>query len=242
MPLQNPMHKSIRVTLICTVLSIGSPALAQGMGADPMIAWILGGVALLCCLIMLPIFWTTGRRYLREMQELVGGQHLAHWQVDPADWERFTEEDWLRGRREAIRTPLWIVGIGLACCLVIVWLGGGLNEAVLFMAAIFAGLAALIGGVMYASVRSTYQQRLRTPGEIYIGAKGVLNGASYHSWVGFGVSLTGVALEESDPYAICFQITTNAGENTSTTEVRVPVPRGREEEAVRLVAQFHGEE
>lgn len=103
-------------------------------------------------------------------------------------------------------------------------------------------VAVPMGLFLYGAARTVYAKRQQVPGEIYIGSQGVLNSGAYHSWVGLGVSLTGVALEEGDPYAIRFEITTQAGGNSSTTPIRVPVPRGREEEAVGLVAQFHGQE
>lgn len=242
MPLQNPMQKSIRYSLLGLILSILTPALAHWLGADPVLTWVFGGVAILTCLIMLPIFFVTGRRYVREMQELVGGQYLAHWQMEPADWARFVQEDWIRQRREAITTPAWVAGSGLVLSLIITWIGGGWSEASTWILGGMLIVAIPMGLFLYGSARSVYARRQQVPGEIYIGLQGALNSGSYHSWTGFGVSLSGVTLEEGDPYAIMFEITTQAGGNTSTQSVRVPVPRGREAEAVDLVAQFYGEE
>ncbi|MFZ5824885.1 MAG: hypothetical protein ACOY94_11195 [Bacillota bacterium] len=242
MPLQNPMQKAIRNSLLGLILSVLIPALAHWLGADPVITWVFGGVAIFTFLLMLPIFYTTGKRHLREMQALVDGDHLVHWQLDPAEWQRFVEEDWVRQRREAITTPSWVGGAGLLVSVGIAWIAGEWSETSTWILGGMLIIAVPMGLFLYISARSVYTKRQQVPGEIYIGATGVLNSGNYHSWVGFGLSLTGVALEEGDPYSIRFEITSQGGGNSTTQQVRVPVPRGREEEAVRLVAQFHGEE
>ncbi len=54
----------------------------------------------------------------REIQEMIEGQHWAHWRYGEEEWRKFTESDWARERRKAKLMPLRVLGIMLVVGLV----------------------------------------------------------------------------------------------------------------------------
>ncbi len=110
------------------------------------------------------------------------------------------------------------------------------GQGLLLGAAIGLPLGLLIGAFLYSQARSKHQRRLKGPGEVYIGPRGVYQDASYTSWGGgFRMELSGVKLEEGDPAVLRFDV---KGHRGSAGEVRVAVPRGLEKEAAELVQRF----
>jgi|GEM_PF-3933995 len=242
MPLQNPNATGIRVTTALLLLSLITPLLAQLLGSDPELWWVLGLVSALICLIILPILYFTGRRFLKEMEALVGGEYIVHWQLDQAEWQRYAASDWARARRYARQTALWTAGLGLGFSLLLGFTSGELVGVLLWVGGGCVLLGLLLGGLIWQLSRSTYDRRMATTGEVYVGPNGALNAGTYHPWAGFGIQLEAVRLGESDPAEVIFTIRTQAGKTTTTNDVHIPVPRGREEEAARLVASFYADE
>jgi hypothetical protein len=74
----------------------------------------------------------------------------------------------------------------------------------------------------------------RTQPHAYIGPLSLYFNGAYHSWASFGTSLHGVALIDGPPLMVEFQF--KVGDYSS--ELWVPVPVGREQEARRLVSAF----
>ncbi len=106
----------------------------------------------------------------------------------------------------------------------------------------FGGLLGIPLGILaslgtYRMGQSTYRRRLETPGEVYIGPKGIYQEGSYSAWAGSGLKLNQAKLERGQPSVLRLEIKDSRG-RTTYQEMRVAVPRGREPEAEELVQRL----
>jgi hypothetical protein len=166
----------------------------------------------------------------RELAAFGRGEYLAHWTWTPEEWERF-----VRTEKRSWRACVWIVPLAMfliagACA---VW---GDEDGSL-LASIFAALGGVMTIVAWAVATSRkrfFERGRRSRPHAYIGPLSLYFNGAYHSWTSFGTSLGGVQLIDGPPLMVEFRL--EVGDYSS--EVWVPVPAGREEEARRLVHAF----
>lgn len=204
--------------------------------------WILGTICAATFLILLPIIYATAKKQVKEIEALVVGQNLlAHWTFDADEWARFTENEHVRGMQMARKFSLWTFVISMGVLLVIGLFSGLDGMYAVISLAISVAMTTLVGGIMFGSAKSIYAANQAAPGEVFISPTSVYFGNRYYSWARWA-RLQKVSLEPGDPSVVQFKYITGSGEQASETEVRVPVPRGREQEAQNLVASFYSGE
>ena len=176
------------------------------------------------------------------------GDYLAHWTYTEAEWLSFAESEWEHRRRESRQgAPLGLlIGgfTGLIC-------GGAAAFALapsvlpVVLGASAGGLAlgllgALIGwlggcAARYAGWR-TYQRMQRRVGETYIGADAACCGECYWSWTMPNFELVRMELVPGRPAVLVFTLRVYVPKGGAALyHYRAPVPRGREEEARRIL-------
>lgn len=219
------------------MLSILVGFLLRATGSGSGGYFFIAAPLLLICVITLPILYATGRRGQRQLQELVDGGSWAHWTYGGAEWRTFTDAEWERAGRNAKRLTLQVVGMMLLVGAALHFMQDRLSflEGVLFGGAIGVPLGIVIGVISWLIARGTYRERLAGAGEVYIGPAGVYQDGSYTTWKSAGLTLKGVKIETGDPSVLQFDID---GYRGAQSQVRVAIPKGKEEEAVGLVALF----
>lgn len=243
--LENPYAKWIRgtglVTAFCAALILLLlAAKAAGMKQEHpafIVSYITAATLIVFCLILLPVFYFTGRTQLKDIRELVESNHWAHWQYSPDEWHSFTEKEWARRQRKAKLMPLQALAACLLGGLLLAWKKADVTatEGLLIGGVIGVPIGLLVGVIAYLMGKATYQKRLEGPGDVYIGPKGVYQHGSYSTWGGYGLTLDNVKFEAGDPSVVHFEI---KGLRGATEEVRVAVPCGHEKEAEELVERF----
>jgi hypothetical protein len=109
------------------------------------------------------------------------------------------------------------------------------------------GLTALLWAVAWIVPRLTRRRHLKNAGEIYIGKSGISVNGAVHTWNIPGSRLESVAFTEKPLPLLTFVYSYPmvAGRFLyvfrQAASVRVPVPRGRETEALELTEQFSGD-
>ena len=163
--------------------------------------------------------------------------HWARWQYSQDEWQSFTEREWARTKRKVKTVPLQTLAGGLVIGLLLAWRAKDvtLGQGLIFGFVLGIPIAILIAVTTYLTGKSTYKKRLSAAGGVYIGPKGVYQDGTYSTWDQFGVKLNEVNLEPGDPSVVHFEI---KGHRGAIQEVRVAVPRGREQEAMELVQRF----
>ncbi len=238
----HPYAKAIRTTLIVTAASVlamvvGFVLAAMGNKDAGFVFVIVGMPLLLCCLFLLLILWATGLGMRRQIQKLVDGDFLAHWTYSGMEWRSYTEAEWERARPKAKGMPLKVIGIMLIVGAFMHFMREemGLVQGILFGGAIGVPLGLLVGGLAYWLAWSTHRKRLETPGEVFIGATGFYQDGTFTGWTGYYGRLLGVTMASGEPAALVFKI---EGHRRSVFDVRVAIPKGKEEEAERIMAQL----
>lgn len=196
------------------------------------LAGVVAGLALVIGLIFLIVNATLIPRLNRDLLALQSGECLAKWEYSPAEWLRFVEADWRRGRR-------W--GGVLACGLVVI-VGAVLmlprdteSERETVAVAVCGGLGiAFTGGALYVSALRTYRRRRTKVGIAFIGHGLAVAGGRCAMWGRSGWRLSTVRIADGNPSVL--EIVVSSAEDTSP--FRIPIPRGREDEARRLVGRL----
>ncbi|MBI4311132.1 MAG: hypothetical protein HY681_05055 [Chloroflexi bacterium] len=181
------------------------------------------------------LFW----RLAVSLDSICRGEHLlAHWTYAPEEWSRYSEAEHDKDRRDK-----WALFRLVAIIAVVVGVGFTIvkhNDTWLLILTMIGGLIALIGAVAYLSIVSSYRANRTHPGEAYIGNNGLLLGRSFHYWRLPLSFLHSVAYKEGAPSYLEIVYSAQSGIARGQYTVRVPVPKGQEDVAKRVIESLTG--
>jgi hypothetical protein len=171
------------------------------------------------------------RRRLREGKDL-----LARWSLPEDEWRAFAHKEYETQRSEK-KLLLLILGviaiIAIIVCAVIDPTFG------VWMLCILGGTWILCLGASWLALRP-YKINENSPApEARVREDGLLLDATFHIWKGWGNRLEDVAISEGPPMQldITYSVPTGRGSRTTMT-AGVPVPAGKEQEAVELARRL----
>ena len=240
--LSNPNGKLTFIFVVVTAVGLVAGIVGFMSESDTALAiGIIGAVLSLTGAITAPILWTTGRKQISEMAALFSGEGLlAHWTFDADEWVRYTHNEYARGMKQARSLGIWtFVGL-LVLLLAIMWFGDALTGLTFVVGLVLSGgMALLLAGSSYLMTKSAHAANLAGVGEVFIGGTCIYFGKRFYTWAGKWAELQKVAFEPGDPCVVQYDIKYGSGDNTSHQEVRIPVPRGREQEAQDLVSSYY---
>ncbi|HYF93653.1 MAG TPA: hypothetical protein VD969_15675 [Symbiobacteriaceae bacterium] len=241
--ISNPNAKTALIFGVLGALGVVTGIVGFMMEDDTMglAIGIIGLVVAVTFAITVPILVVTGRKQIQEIEELIAGQDLrAYWTFDPDEWSRHTENEHARGMKQTRSTAMWTFIIAFVVIVAIELFAGALSAVTIIIAlAIAVGLTALLGGTMYLSTKSAYATNRAGVGEVFIGGTSIYFGTRFYTWKGKWANLKKVIFEEGNPCVVQVDYEVGGGDNTSYIEVRIPVPRGREQEAQELVNSYY---
>ncbi len=232
---ENPQWKSVLVSLVITVIGVIMMLVPFVFEMDG----INGGYAL--AVFGLLVF-TTGiiaafvyARRARMLSAIFAGKNLlAHWTYTPDEWRSYTE----KAHKEKKASNKGIVLVIAAWAIVIGVIFIIINpEDWKFPLFFCVGLIAIIAPIAYLPVLLDYRRNKRYMGEAYISRNGVYLNRVFHTWQGLGAQLESVVYEEE---ARSLLFTYRAPDRTGLRQytVRVPVPRGQEKAARKIIVEF----
>jgi hypothetical protein len=240
-PIENPYREAIRVTLIVTAASALLHVLGHLRAAGSSSHYFLvgGGSLLIICAMALLLLVVTGRRMGRQIQALLDGGSLAHWTYSAMEWGSFTESEWRRASRKARGRPVRVLGIMLVVGVVLSLMSSlTFLEGILLGGAIGVPLGIVVGAIAWLRAWTTHRKRRSAAvGEVYFGPAGIYQDGFYTALRGFGWWFKGAAVEPGDPPVLRFDFESRRGPHW---QKRVAVPKGKEDEARKVVAQFEG--
>jgi hypothetical protein len=178
----------------------------------------------------------------KEVASLRAGQGvLAHWTYTADEWRHYAARERARARKLFI-----IIACVLAAVLLIPFTqlalssrGGFDRSTAEAMLVALVPVAFVVAIVWVVTVLPTRRLSREAPGDAYISPDGALIHDRYYPWTYMMSSLRSVRLEEGDPSVVEFTWTSPGYRTSQTHSVRVPVPRGHEDEARRLIAKFN---
>ena len=200
-------------------------------------ALVVVGPLLIVSAVALVAIVVTGRKMQRQIQALLDGGYVAHWTYSPTEWSVFTESEWRHASRKARGQPLRVLGIMLVVGVVLSLLSSlSIPDGILFGGVIGVPLGIVVGAITWLRAWTTHRKRRRAAvGEVYFGPAGIYQDGSYTALQGFGWWFKGAAVELGDPPVLKFAFENRRGPDW---QVRVAVPKGKEDEARKVVAQL----
>lgn len=207
-------------------------------GAPAILGWIAGASFGLLGVFAALLARSLGRRADRHLAEFRAGHHLARWVVPAEEWNAHAE----RERERIRRTARWLFpGLTLLGGLI----GGAIaTEEGATALAVGLALGAFVGWgaerLVDLSAGAAVAPAPRDGAEVVLGREAGLINGGYVQWAGFGVSLVGARVVPGAPAVLELTLRQQSGHGPVDGERRIPVPAGREEEALRFAATVHG--
>jgi len=208
-------------------------------GQEGMPSIFIGGIVLIAGGIGLIMF---GLQTATLGNMIRGKDLLAHWNYHPEEWRQFTELTFSTEKSEKRGLLVFVSAIILV-------IGGGFwlivrDEAAAWVFLFLLGLIVLLWLIVLIVPRLAYRRNLKGPGEVYVGASGIYLNGSVHTWNLIGSRFESVEFV-SEPIPVLgfvYSYLMAAGRFLflfrQYATVPVPVPKGREEEAKKIVDYF----
>jgi hypothetical protein len=170
------------------------------------------------------------------LQNILSGKDIiAHWTYAPEEWKKYAEEEYIREKSD--KMGLFYVLV-FFCSLI----GGGLfliaedKEAAGIVLIGLFGLIIFIRLFIYFTTKKTHDDNRKSPGETYLGRKGVYLNKSFHSW-NFLSQLENARIEEKLKI-IEIEYSALSRQGKDYAYVRVPIPSGKEEDARKALFEL----
>jgi hypothetical protein len=178
------------------------------------------------------------RPIVRDMRQILRGDHFAHWRYSAEEWARFDDAEWGRARREARLAPLF----GLVLAIVAGGIAGfssGDPVAGLALGGILLAIGFVVATTTWIGGRLRHRRHSGSPVDVYVSALGVIQPHGYTPIKAMNVRLANAEVVSGEVTTL--RLTTESTTEDLTTRssvVRVPVPGGREEEAARVARRL----
>ena len=238
----NPMNPvTLLLLAFFTAALVGFPLLTLAVGLGTWDVVVIEAVVVATAVACLGFVVWLARRYARDHDRLLAGEHWVHWRTSPAERGRFLAQEQDRARadaRFALGGTVVVALLGAAG----MWAyteearGAAIGFAVFGAAGLLVALTTRLWG------GATARPDAPDPDDTYLGPLGVYQLGRYTPLRGFNLFLQRVDLRPGAPAVLAFTIgsRTRYG-SVRTTETRVAVPPGREDEAAELAERFRRE-
>ena len=207
-------------------------------GLEP-VWWIVPACFVAACIVSLALIAFISRPYVRDI-DTIREKHLVHWVYAADEWARFEEAEWQREKRDLRLFPIFgsIVALVVAA---LAYVGSRDPLVTLATFGIFFSIGLLVTLQTWGAARWRYARRHRAVGDVYISTTGVLQPRGYLPYSGFNLKLTVAEVEPGDPDTLRLQVSSYTEDAlTRSSDIRIPVPYGREDEAREVAQQLLG--
>ncbi len=175
------------------------------------------------------------RSRAKQLDNILAGEgRIAVWKYSPEEWERFCEIDFDEERKA--KKFLFIL-VSVICVIVgiILWIA---MEDILIMF-ISLGIIPVVAVPAFLAPRMRYKKLKTSEGKALISEKGVIVGKMFHLWVKLGARLDQVILvTDEQPPILEFHYSMPTRNGRQDEVARVPVPKGRMDEAIKIAGEF----
>ena len=236
MKLFSRLYRSVLLCLLFALaftLMIFFPSFAGIDGFDGGFAISL--VSLVCALtafVLIPFF---AKRAGAAERMLKQENTLVHWEYTDSLWREYAAKQFKADSRDKRNLFLLMAGFFGIAIIVILIIGGEDGPAT---ALILLGIVALLGLVAFLSAWGEHAHNLRSREGAFITRDGVMLNGRLHMWRGWGASLEKVAVEDGNPALLIFDYSAPSGYARGYYTVRVPIPPGQMETAVKIADEI----
>ena len=194
------------------------------------VACTFAGIGLICA----PIFAVVVRKQTKQIKQIKAGHYLARWDLDKEQWNSYIKEEKEKAKESVSTATIVCVVLGL-----ILWfpLSGFLDVMTCILAIVGMGILGFVMGTVIAAIRKHRLNRMiDTPRFTIIGHDGLYFQNGYYAYSTFGSGLSNIEKVKTglmEYLVFTFVHQTNNGQ--TEIERRVPVPRGRNDEAAWIL-------
>jgi hypothetical protein len=231
------MTLAIRTTGWVTLGVVAVVVVACALDGDPFLAIPISLSLVLVAAIVFLVFYQKQRSDRRDLIKLFAGDAWVRWTFDPETWLSYAQAALQAetARVRANRKGMILVGLVTGLSAVLAFLGTG-GAGAIASAGVLFGIMALLLGTRWFGPMIVYRRTLASPPEVLIGSQGIYQRGKYISFSD-DVYLRGARFQPGDWPEFILSLAVR-GKTYNKFEVRVPVPKGHEQEAHELVARF----
>ena len=190
----------------------------------------LGGTVLLIAFFM----FLFAMRWQKAVNTMVAGDYYVYWTYEHEQWVDFVTKQHRGNRWVPWIFAGCISAVGIMVAALISGDGNHIGGSPALTWLVFAGgftvLGAGVGLFFRFLARRRYEQLLLEDGDVFIGPRGFYLNGDYWPWSTLGQSLIAMKNEEGPPMQIVFTFRIQQKHGSTTKDVYVPVPLGREQE------------
>jgi hypothetical protein len=169
---------------------------------------------------------------------LKGDKMLAHWTYSPDEWNSYAETEY-KDEKEGKKVLFYIIA-GFAVFFGVVFMLLDFENGILVMGVMLA-LIGVIAFTAWFTSWYNHRQNKKCLGETYIAEDAVYINRQLHTWRGLGARLDSVDLTKSaPPLLLKFVYSAPTRNGMQEYTVRIPVPKGQEEAADKVLKRFKG--
>ncbi len=164
---------------------------------------------------------------------------LVHWTYTKEEWSLYAKKEHLENKRYNMNL-FWLVTV-IAVIIGVIFIIGKPKDWIIFAGTVL-GIIFIAGFSAWLAVVLKKRQNLNL-GEAYITKDAVYLNRELHLWKGFGAALEEAGYQGTARAVpvINIEYSVPARSGRQSVTVRVPVPRGREEEAQWITAQLQNQ-
>lgn len=238
----NPMNPATLLVLaFFAAVLVGFPPFMLGLGMGWGEVVVVEAVALATAVACLGSIVWIARRYAADHARLLAGECWARWTPTSADRSHFLSRERERARADAGRYAIYACGVASIGTLGM-WFSTRTFAGAAIGLAVFAAAGALVVATTWLWGATSANPAGPDPDGICLGAGGIHQFGRYAPLRGFNLFPQRVELVPGPPAALAFTVGTRTRYGgVRSTETRVAVPPGREDEAAALVERYRRE-
>jgi membrane protein implicated in regulation of membrane protease activity len=179
------------------------------------------------------------RSRAKQLDKILSGEgRIAVWKYLPEEWMRFILVDFEAERKA--KKFLFIL-VSVICVVVGVILMIAIRDVLVLF--ISLGIIPIVAVPAFLAPRMRYRKLQQSESKALIAENGVIVGKMFHLWVKMGARLDSVLIDmESDPKIIEFSYSIPTRNGRQEEVARVPIPKTKMDEAMRIVEHFNSRE
>jgi hypothetical protein len=235
----NTQQRIVNIWLILMVVFTFIVFLPSIIGLDGMDGGFamsfVSGFMVLTCIIVILVY----RSRAKLMDKILSGEgRIAIWKYSPEEWMRFTAIDFEAEKKA--KKLLFLLVSAISVIVGVILMIVVKDILILF---ITLGIIPLVSIPAFLAPRMRYRKLLQSESKALIAEKGVIVGKMFHLWTKMGACLDSVLIDmESDPKIIEFSYSIPTRNGRQEEVARVPIPKAKMEEAMRIVEHFNSGE
>lgn len=191
----------------------------------------LAGFAAIMSIVVILIY----RSRAKQLDKILSGEgRIAVWRYSSDEWMRFVSRDFEEDKKMKRMLFFLISGIAVVVGILLI-----INFQDLLFIPIILGIIAIVAIPAFLAPHFRYRKLQKSEAAVLIAENGLIVGKMFHLWVKLGAQLDQVVINsEEEPVLIEFTYSMPTRNGRDVQVARVPIPKGKYEEACTIANYF----